>query len=451
MRAILSGMNRPTARVLALLEILQAGGTRTVAELADRLGVDERTVRRYIGHLIDLDVPVRSVRGRYGGYRLAPGYRMPPLMLTDEEALAVLLGLVAGRRAGLVTTSVAAAESAAAKVRRVLPEALGRRLDALLATADFTAPARPVVVPGTDVLLMFAEAARDRRPVAIGYTGWKGRRSERTVHPYGIVAHSGRWYVTGADSASGEVRMFRLDRIETATVLPGSFEVPEGFDPAARVLSGLAGVPYLHEVSLRVRGTVDQVRHRLPPGLATVTELPAGSARETAQAAAGDARPTGADARPGGGMTEHAPGTAPPGGTTEHTRGTAPPGSGTADTTGDAAQHTTSTTRPADGAEEAAGGAAPHTGGAARHAGPPAGAGEGEGGGWVRVRLRAERLEWVPSVLAWLDLPFVIEYPDALRDHVHALARRLATGADTVLDGAEGARTGGAGTGSRPA
>ncbi len=451
MRAILSGMNRPTARVLALLEILQAGGTRTVAELADRLGVDERTVRRYIGHLIDLDVPVRSVRGRYGGYRLAPGYRMPPLMLTDEEALAVLLGLVAGRRAGLVTTSVAAAESAAAKVRRVLPEALGRRLDALLATADFTAPARPVVVPGTDVLLMFAEAARDRRPVAIGYTGWKGRRSERTVHPYGIVAHSGRWYVTGADSASGEVRMFRLDRIETAMVLPGSFEVPEGFDPAARVLSGLAGVPYLHEVSLRVRGTVDQVRHRLPPGLATVTELPAGSARETAQAAAGDARPAGADARPGGGMTEHAPGTAPPGGTTEHTRGTAPPGSGTADTTGDAAQHTTSTTRPADGAEEAAGGAAPHTGGAARHAGPPAGAGEGEGGGWVRVRLRAERLEWVPSVLAWLDLPFVIEYPDALRDHVHALARRLATGADTVLDGAEGARTGGAGTGSRPA
>ncbi|WP_268987142.1 helix-turn-helix transcriptional regulator [Streptomyces hygroscopicus] len=431
-------MNRPTARVLALLEILQAGGTRTVAELADRLGVDERTVRRYIGHLIDLDVPVRSVRGRYGGYRLAPGYRMPPLMLTDEEALAVLLGLVAGRRAGLVTTSVAAAESAAAKVRRVLPEALGRRLDALLATADFTAPARPVVVPGTDVLLMFAEAARDRRPVAIGYTGWKGRRSERTVHPYGIVAHSGRWYVTGADSASGEVRMFRLDRIETATVLPGSFEVPEGFDPAARVLSGLAGVPYLHEVSLRVRGTVDQVRHRLPPGLATVTELPAGSARETAQAAAGDARPAGADARPGGGMTEHA-------------GGTAPPGSGTADTTGDAAQHTTSTTRPADGAEEAAGGAAPHTGGAARHAGPPAGAGEGEGGGWVRVRLRAERLEWVPSVLAWLDLPFVIEYPDALRDHVHALARRLATGADMVLDGAEGARTGGAGTGSRPA
>lgn len=320
-------MPRPTARVLALLEILQSGGTRTVADLAERLGVDERTVRRYVEHLVDLDVPVRSVRGRYGGYHLAPGYRMPPLMLTDEEALAVLLGLVAGRRAGLVTTSVAAVESAAAKLRRVLPEALGRRLDALLATADFTAPARSAATsPETRVLLALAEAVRHRRPVAITYTAWNGRRSERTVHPYGIVVHSGRWYATGADSDSGDVRTFRLDRIETATELPGSFEVPPGFDAADRVLSGLADVPWRHEVSLRVRGTVDQVRSRLPAGSATVRELP---------------------------------------------------------------------------------------------------------DGWVRLRLRAERLEWVPSVLAWLNLPFVIEAPEELRGHVHDLAERLRTYADS--------------------
>src|SRR5437763_16878128 len=129
---------RPAAGVLTLLELLQSGGVRTVAELADRLGVDGRTVRRYVDHLLDLDVPVESVRGRYGGYRLAPGYRMPPLMLSDEEALAVLLGLVAGRRAGLMTASAAGSESAIAKVRRVLPEALERPLDALLATTEFT-------------------------------------------------------------------------------------------------------------------------------------------------------------------------------------------------------------------------------------------------------------------------------------------------------------------------
>ena len=93
-------MARPTVHVLTLLELLQSGGTRTAAELADRLGVEERTVRRYVDHLIDLDVPVESVRGRYGGYRLGPGYRLPPLMLTDDEALAVMLGLVAGRGRG---------------------------------------------------------------------------------------------------------------------------------------------------------------------------------------------------------------------------------------------------------------------------------------------------------------------------------------------------------------
>src|ERR1700748_2656520 len=93
-------MAKPLARVLMLLDILQAGGIRTLRELAERLGVDEGTVRRYVDHLLDLGVPVESVRGRYGGYRLAPGYRLPPLMLTDDEALAVLLGLLAARRSG---------------------------------------------------------------------------------------------------------------------------------------------------------------------------------------------------------------------------------------------------------------------------------------------------------------------------------------------------------------
>ena len=331
-------MTRPTARVLALLEILQTGGTHTVASLAGRLDVDERTVRRYAGHLIDLDVPVYSVRGRYGGYRLMPGYRMPPLMLTDEEALAVLLGLVASRRAGLVSASAAAMESAAAKVRRVLPAKLGRRLDALLATTEFTAATRrPAITPETGVLLTLAEAARDRRPAAITYTGGDGRRSARTVDPYGIVAHSGRWYLTGADSASGQIRTFRLDRIEDATVRPDTFEVPAGFDPPARVLSGLAGLPRRHEVSVRVQGPAEQLRARLPASIALVEEIPADPAT-------------------------------------------------------------------------------------------------GQDPGWTRVRLQAERLDWVPALLAGLDRPFVIESPGALRDQVRALAGRLASYAGKDAD-----------------
>src|SRR5580692_1010984 len=273
-RGILWSMARPTARVLALLELLQSGGVRTVAELAGRLGVDERTVRRYVDHLTDLDVPVESVRGRYGGYRLRPGYRMPPLMLSDDDALAVMLGLVAGRRTGLVTTTGTASETAAAKIRRVLPERLARRLDAVLESLAFTAPSGGTPAPDAGVLLSIADAVRHHRPIWIRYTTRDGRRSERTLHPYGLVAHSGRWYVTGADPGIGEDRTFRLDRITDTRTLPGSFEPPAGFDPPQQVLSGLASTPYRHEVTLRIQGTIKQIRARLPASVATVEEMP---------------------------------------------------------------------------------------------------------------------------------------------------------------------------------
>ncbi|WP_327130534.1 YafY family transcriptional regulator [Streptomyces sp. NBC_01343] len=266
-------MSRPIARVLMLLELLQSGGLRTVAELAARLEVDERTVRRYAGHLLDLDVPVESVRGRHGGYRLASGYRMPPLMLSDDEALAVLLGLIAGRRAGLMTATGSASETAAAKVRRVLPERLGHRLDAVLASLAFTSRPSAPSAPDTTVLLAIADAVRHHRPVSIRYTAADGRRSERTLHPYGLVAHAGRWYVTGGDPAIGEDRTFRLDRMAEARTLPGTFDPPDGFDPAQRVLSAMASAPYRHEVTVRVRGTAEHVRTRLPAGVAIVEEL----------------------------------------------------------------------------------------------------------------------------------------------------------------------------------
>jgi predicted DNA-binding transcriptional regulator YafY len=327
-------MTRPTARVLTLLELLQSGGIRTVAELADRLQVDERTVRRYVDHLIDLDIPVESVRGRYGGYRLAAGYRMPPLMLSDDEALAVLLGLVAGHRAGLLTITGTASETATAKIRRVLPERLTRRLDAVLGSLSFTAPAGETAAPESAVLLSIADAIRHRRPISIRYTARDGRRSARTLHPYGLVVHSGRWYVTGAEPEIGEDRTFRLDRIADARTLPGSFESPAGLDPAQRVLAGFAEAPYRHEVTLRIQGTVEQIRAGLPASVATVTEPPAASW--------------------------------------------------------------------ADDETES----------------------------WLRVELRAERLDWLPAVLASLDRPFVIERPEELRGLVIALAGRLVTSAE---------------------
>ncbi|MFG2592420.1 helix-turn-helix transcriptional regulator [Streptomyces sp. NPDC048438] len=267
-------MPRPVARVLTLLELLQSGGVRTASELAGRLGVDERTVRHYVGHLTDLDVPVESVRGRYGGYRLAPGHRLPPLMLSDDEALAVLLGLVAGRRAGLTSTTGTASDTATAKIRRVLPERLRLRLDAVLGALAFTAPPGEALAPDSGVLLPVADAVNHHRPVSIRYTSSDGRRSERTLHPHGLVAHSGKWYVTAADLTAGEDRTFRLDRITDVRTLPGSFEPPEGLDPAKRVLTALATAPYRHEVTLRVQDTAEHINARLPAGIAIVEEPP---------------------------------------------------------------------------------------------------------------------------------------------------------------------------------
>lgn len=276
-------MARPTVRVLALLEILQAGGGFTVADLAGRLGVDERTVRRYAVHLADLGIPVEARRGRYGGYWLAPGYKLPPLMLTEDEAVAVMLGLVAATRAGLVTAEGTAAESATAKMRRVLPAVLARRIDSLLATVDFTAPVRQSAPPGIEVLLVLAEAARHRQPVSIAYTTWRGESGERRLDPYGLVFHAGRWYVTGHDHSRRAVRTFRLDRIATARPAEGRFDIPAGFDPTTQVLAGLAAVPYTHDVSVVLHTSLAQAQRRIPPSVGTLTEVPDG-VRLTARA-----------------------------------------------------------------------------------------------------------------------------------------------------------------------
>ncbi|HUR04333.1 MAG TPA: HTH domain-containing protein, partial [Nonomuraea sp.] len=123
-------MSHPLTRVLALLELLQTHAGLTGTQLADRLGTDVRTVRRYTAHLRELGIPVESDRGRYGGYRLARGYRMPPLVLTNDEALAVVLGLLAGERLGMSSTAPAGA-GALAKIERVLPQALREPLAAM--------------------------------------------------------------------------------------------------------------------------------------------------------------------------------------------------------------------------------------------------------------------------------------------------------------------------------
>ncbi|MGW4893255.1 helix-turn-helix transcriptional regulator [Kitasatospora sp. NPDC004240] len=263
-------MDHPVSRVLALLELLQDRPGLTGPELAERLDVDERTVRRYTARLVELGIPVRAERGRYGGYRLLPGYRLPPLMLTADEAASVVLGLLAGRRSGL-SVGERAAESALAKIQRVLPPALRERVEAVELTLGLTAAPAAGPSPAAAALFTLAEATRRGRRTRLSYRDRHGEPSDREFDPYGLVFHSGRWYTTGLDHRSGEPRTFRVDRITRAELREVVFEPPEGFDPVRRVMESLAAVPWQHEVEVVLDTTLDAARLRIPPTAGTVT------------------------------------------------------------------------------------------------------------------------------------------------------------------------------------
>jgi predicted DNA-binding transcriptional regulator YafY len=216
-------VHRPTARLLTLLELLQAR-KMTGAELARRLEVDRRTVRRYVETLREMGIPVEGGRGRYGAYSLKRGYKMPPLMFTDEEALGLSLGLVAAR--GLGISGVApAVEGALAKVERVMPEAWRGRLRALEHTVALTA-AMPATPPDGEVVSALAGATDERRRVRLRYRSARGEETIRVVDPYAVLRTEGRWHLFGHCHLRSDARLFRLDRMLEAEVLEEGYERP---------------------------------------------------------------------------------------------------------------------------------------------------------------------------------------------------------------------------------
>ncbi|MEU8680980.1 YafY family protein [Streptomyces sp. NPDC048611] len=268
-------MSYPLTRVLALLELLQTHPGLTGAQLADRLGTDVRTVRRYSARLRELGIPVESVRGRFGGYRLARGYRMPPLMLTNEEALVVVLGLLAGERLGMSTTAPAGA-GALAKIERVLPDPLRAPLAAMRDTLSFTAATVLAQTPEAGVLLTLAQACHSGHTVALRYRSWHQEHTEREVDPYGVVFHSGCWYLVGHDHLRAGLRTFRIDRIASATTGAAAFTAPDDFDPVAHLTASLARTPAPWQVEVLIEGPMEDVARRLPRTIATLTDTPTG-------------------------------------------------------------------------------------------------------------------------------------------------------------------------------
>jgi predicted DNA-binding transcriptional regulator YafY len=258
-----------------MLEILQARGRVGGAELAERLQVDARTVRRYAARLEGLGIPVEAERGPHGGYRLRPAYKLPPLMLTDDEAAAVVLGLVAARQTG-VTTQGAGLDEALAKILRVLPAALRDRVAALEEHLTTTWSSSRATPPVTEVALTLADAIRSRRRVRMRYATPGRDERFRVVAPYGLVLHAGHWYLAAHDDGSREIRTFRVDRASEATILAAPAAPPEGFDAADHVARSIAEAPWGAEIEVVFRTTIDEARARIPRWIGEPEEVEGG-------------------------------------------------------------------------------------------------------------------------------------------------------------------------------
>jgi predicted DNA-binding transcriptional regulator YafY len=267
-------MSKPTTRVLAVLELLQAGHGLSGPELARRVGVDGRTVRRYIGHLVEMGVPVEVQRGRDGGYALRPGYKLPPMMFTADEALALAVGLRAAGELGLsgITPAIASTQ---AKLERVMPTGLRRRLKDIEQSVSLDL-ARPFAAGTTAALLALSGAARAQQRVRLSYRSADERETSREVDVYGLAWRGGAWYAVGHCHLRRDLRSFRLDRVLEVGALPKSFGRPPGFDVLGHLARSIAMLPRAHAVDVLLDADLERARRVVFVELGTLSACPDG-------------------------------------------------------------------------------------------------------------------------------------------------------------------------------
>jgi len=265
---------RPTTRLLSMLELLQARGRMGGPELARRLEVGERTVRRYVVMLQEMGVPVEAERGRYGAYALRPSFKLPPMMFTDEEALALALGLLSARRLGL-SGAAPAVEGARAKLERVMPEELRERVRTF---EEVVVPAAaPARLPAGEVVVTLSAAVRERRRVRMRYRAGDSGETRRAVDPYAVVQGDAFWYTFGYCHLREGRRLFRLDRVLSVERLDESFVLPPGFDTPQGVLEALAEMREDRwSVEVLLETTPVEARGQLPKMGLSLQETPQG-------------------------------------------------------------------------------------------------------------------------------------------------------------------------------
>ncbi len=253
-----------SARLLRLLSLLQARRDWTSTELATRLGVTTRTIRNDVDRLRRLGYPVDARPGVAGGYRLGAHGALPPLLLDDEEAVAVAVGLrtaASGSIAGIEETSV----RALAKLQQVLPARLRHRISALQSSTLPMPSPGPRVDP--DVLTSIASACRDHERLRFDYRAHSGTASRRSVEPYRLVNDRRRWYLVAWDTDRDAWRTFRVDRIEPLTPTGPRFTpraLPTDREIAAQVARGVGEATWRYRARVIVHAPAAYVRGRLP-------------------------------------------------------------------------------------------------------------------------------------------------------------------------------------------
>lgn len=265
MRAILGNMANTSSRTLRLLSLLQTHRHWPGADLAGRLGVSPRTLRRDVGRLRELGYPVEAGRGVDGGYQLAAGATLPPLVVDDDEAVALAVGMQAATQ-GSVTGIEESAVRALTKVVQVMPPRLRRRVDALRAVTvpvDWGGTPAPTVDP--EVLIAVAQACRDTERCEFTYTARAGEVTRRHVEPHRLVPLGRRWYLVAYDLVRHDWRSFRLDRLTDPRSTGARFRtrVLPAVDAATFVRAGIEKPVTRYAVEVLVHAPAARVRERL--------------------------------------------------------------------------------------------------------------------------------------------------------------------------------------------
>jgi len=268
--AILDFVLETSARLLRLLALLQSRPQWPGSELAARLEVTPRTLRRDIQRLRDLDYPVHSLPGVAGGYQLGSGAALPPLQLDDEEAVAVVLSLRSSA-SHMLTGLAEASLSALTKLDQVLPARLNQRLSALQhATVALDSPG-PVIDPA--LLTLLAAACRAHQRVRLRYTDRGGDDSQRQIEPYRLVSGGYRWYLMAFDIDRADWRTFRVDRISQPELAGGRFVPREAPDAASFVGTAVTVAPYQYQAEILIDAPTSALAARISPTSGMLTPV----------------------------------------------------------------------------------------------------------------------------------------------------------------------------------